>query len=201
MIINEEVKNLDVYKKWLKNWVDSGQYNKDITASVLPAYDYVKAAIGDKKAAVVFDVDETMISEYSLMLKYDFGWTEQAIDEAQITTTFPAIIGVQDFYRYCQGSEINVFIITSKRQKYYDYVIDELSFAKYQLPAKLILRSDNDAGTIADYKMRVRKDLIENQGYRIIANIGDQPSDFYKGYSEHDIAIPNKFYDISIEMI
>jgi len=201
MIPYTEVKNLDVWKDWLKNWVNSGQYYIDISNELDNAYTYVKSALGDPKASVVFDMDETMISEYQLMLKYDFGWTEQAIDEAQITTNFPAIKPVQDFYNYCLDNGINVFILTSKRQKYLSYVSAELDYADYKLPTQLILRPNDDTGTIADFKAKMRKDLIEVQGYRIVCNVGDQPSDFYKGYAEHDIIIPNKFYDISIEII
>ncbi|MCE5304906.1 hypothetical protein LLG34_04330 [bacterium] len=201
MIPYTEVKNLDVWKDWLKNWNNSGQYEKDINDKLTLAYQVVQNAIGDNMAAVIFDIDETLITEYSLMLKYDFGWPQQAIDEAQITTTFPAIQVVQDFYNYCIANKINVIILTSKRQKYYDYVLQELSFAKYQLPTKLILRPDDDTETIAAFKAGMRQNLIEAQGYRIIANVGDQPSDFYKGYAEYDIEIPNKYYDISIEMV
>jgi hypothetical protein len=201
MIPYTEVRNLDFWKKWLRNWFESGQYFKDIQVELDPAYKIVKNAVGDKAAAVIFDIDETLITEYELMLKYDFGWAGAAIDEAQITTTFPAIGVVQDFYRYCLTSGINVIILTSKRVKYYDYVMQELLFSKYDNPTKLILRPDDDIGTIADYKMRMRQDLIENQGYRIIANLGDQPSDFFEGYSEYDFKIPNNYYDISIEMI
>lgn len=195
------IDNLDVYKDWLKNWVNSGQYTKDIQIALEPAYKYAQSSIGDKKAAIIFDIDETMISEYSLMLKYDFGWTEEAIDEAQITTTFPAIIPMLDFYNYCLAKKLNVIILTSKRQKYYDYVIQELDYASYSSPTMLILRPDDDTGSIAEFKTKQRQSLIENKGYTIICNIGDQPSDFYQGYSDHDIVIPNKFYDISIESL
>lgn len=197
----KEMKNLDVYKDILKKAVNSGEYVSEISDTLINAYTYIYNSIGDPKASVIFDIDETMISEYPLMLKYDFGWTEQAIDEAQITTNFPAIKPVQDFYNYCLDNNINVFILTSKRQKYLSYVSAELDYANYKLPTQLILRQNDDTGTIADFKARMRKDLIEIQGYRIVCNVGDQPSDFYKGYAEHDIIIPNKFYDITIEIV
>ena len=37
---------------------------------------------------------------------------------------------------------------------------------------------------------------IEQQGYTIIANIGDQPSDLDGGFSEQTYLLPNPFYRI-----
>ena len=37
---------------------------------------------------------------------------------------------------------------------------------------------------------------IEKQGYKIIANVGDQWSDLNGGSSEHSFKVPNPFYFI-----
>jgi acid phosphatase len=37
---------------------------------------------------------------------------------------------------------------------------------------------------------------IEQQGYTIIANIGDQPSDLDGGFSEQTYLLPNPFYRV-----
>lgn len=210
MIPYTEVKNLDVWKKWLKNWVDSGQYTKDIESVIKSAYSIVDANLGDPMGAVIFDIDETMISEYSytnlagnvvgFMPANDFAWTMPIIDRAQLITTFPAIQPVQDFYNYCLDKKIKVFVITSKRAKFLKNVMEEFNFSKYREPTQLFLRPDNDTGSIAQYKYLTRMDIVAN-GYEIVANVGDQPSDFYKGVSNNNIYIPNKFYDITIEMV
>jgi acid phosphatase len=47
----------------------------------------------------------------------------------------------------------------------------------------------------ADFKAPHRAD-IEEQGYTIIANVGDQPSDLEGGFAERTYLLPNPFYRI-----
>ena len=47
----------------------------------------------------------------------------------------------------------------------------------------------------ADFKAPHRA-AIEKQGYKIILNIGDQPSDLAGGYSEKTVLLPNPYYRI-----
>ena len=47
----------------------------------------------------------------------------------------------------------------------------------------------------ADFKAPQRAQ-IEAQGYTIIANIGDQPSDLAGGFAQQTYLLPNPFYRI-----
>jgi hypothetical protein len=47
----------------------------------------------------------------------------------------------------------------------------------------------------SDFKAPQRAD-IEGQGYTIIANMGDQPSDLDGGFAERTYLLPNPFYRI-----
>ena len=47
----------------------------------------------------------------------------------------------------------------------------------------------------ADFKAPQRQ-AIEREGYTIIANVGDQPSDLEGGFSERTFPLPNPFYRI-----
>ena len=46
-----------------------------------------------------------------------------------------------------------------------------------------------------DFKTPVRA-AIETDGYTIIANIGDQPSDLLGGFAERIFLLPNPFYRV-----
>jgi acid phosphatase len=50
-------------------------------------------------------------------------------------------------------------------------------------------------GSAADFKA-LQRAQIEAQGYTIIANIGDQPSDLAGGFSQQTYLPPNPFYRI-----
>ena len=65
----------------------------------------------------------------------------------------------------------------------------------------LITRPDEDIGTIQNFKIQARKALLD-EGYNIIANIGDQQSDLDGGYPVVDcqFKLPNPFYLITSSM-
>jgi len=48
----------------------------------------------------------------------------------------------------------------------------------------------------ADFKAPQRERLTR-EGYTIVANIGDQPSDLAGGFAERAFLLPNPFYRIS----
>ena len=52
-----------------------------------------------------------------------------------------------------------------------------------------------DFATATDFKTPVRAG-IEEAGYTIIANIGDQPSDLFGGHAERIYLLPNPFYRV-----
>jgi predicted secreted acid phosphatase len=198
MIPYTEIRNLDFYKDWLKNWVNSGQYNKDVSSVLESAYSYADSIKDNDKALILLDIDETMVSEYDFMLSNDFAWTLPIIEQAQLITTFPAIQPTLSFYNYCILSNVQVGILTSRRESNRNVTEQLLHNAGYIGWYKLILRTDDDIGTIADYKLRMRKELVNN-GYTIQCNIGDQLEDFFGGYASYDIKIPNNFYAIGLE--
>jgi HAD superfamily, subfamily IIIB (Acid phosphatase) len=47
----------------------------------------------------------------------------------------------------------------------------------------------------ADFKAPQRR-AIQGEGYTVIANLGDQPSDLDGGYAERTFLLPNPFYRI-----
>ena len=55
--------------------------------------------------------------------------------------------------------------------------------------------SDAHYVSAADFKAPQRAQ-IEQQGYTIIANVGDQPSDLDGGFSQRTFLLPNPFYRI-----
>lgn len=50
-----------------------------------------------------------------------------------------------------------------------------------------------DACTTVEYKAGTRAH-VEDQGYRVVANFGDQFSDLLGGYADHAIKLPNPSY-------
>jgi HAD superfamily, subfamily IIIB (Acid phosphatase) len=59
--------------------------------------------------------------------------------------------------------------------------------------AGLILKPDASTQTTLAYKSGARV-TIEQQGHRIIANVGDQYSDLAGGHEDKAFKLPNPFY-------
>lgn len=197
--------NIDECKNEAKNYVASGKYNSDIANVLDSAKKSVTTNLNKSNPCVILDIDQTAIDQYSLMLKYDFGWFENEIcndlEESMVRTDFPAIPEVLNFSKWLKSNNVYLVFLTSRRDKYRQNTIDQLANAGYSSYDVLITRPTDDSGTIQDFKIRKRKELVVN-GYTIIANIGDQQSDLDGGYPAVDCCfkLPNPFYLITADM-
>lgn len=198
--VNELI-NLDSYKSLLKDYVNSGDYHKEISNTISQSASHVNPYIGQKNICVILDIDQTSIDQMPLMLKYDFGWFNADLQEADIRTDFPVIQETLSFYNGLLINYIDVIFLTSRRQKYDKYTKQLLANCGYKDYTQLITRPNDDEGTIQDFKIRSRQQLVA-QGWNIIANIGDQQSDLDGGNPDYDgcFKLPNPFYLITSEM-
>jgi predicted secreted acid phosphatase len=146
----------------------------------------------NKKQAIVFDVDETALSNYSAIVADGFVYgpksQAEAADEIGV-----AIKPTLDLYKLAQSKGIDVFFITGRGEAVRDHTAHNLEregFTGYQ---QLILKPAGFAGTTVAYKAGARK-AIEDQGYDVIATVGDQYSDLAGGYADSAFKLPNPFY-------
>lgn len=71
-----------------------------------------------------------------------------------------------------------------------------------QLPQPVIASAEAAAAPVApelsaaDFKASKRQEIVQ-QGYTIIANVGDQPSDLAGGFAERAYLLPNPYYRIN----
>jgi predicted secreted acid phosphatase len=146
----------------------------------------------DKKQAIVFDVDETALSNYSAIVAdgFVYGPKSQAEATDEIGT---AIKPSLDLFNLAKSKGIAVFFITGRGEAVRDHTASNLAregFTGYQ---QLILKPTGFTGTTVAYKAGARK-AIEDQGYNILASVGDQYSDLAGGYADLAVKLPNPFY-------
>jgi predicted secreted acid phosphatase len=146
----------------------------------------------DKKQAIVFDVDETALSNYSAIVAdgFTYGPKSQAEATDEIGT---AIKPSLDLFNAAKAKGITVFFITGRGEAVRDHTAHNLQregFTGYQ---QLILKPAGFTGTTVAYKAGARK-AIEDQGYNILASVGDQYSDLAGGYADLAVKLPNPFY-------
>ena len=81
-------------------------------------------------------------------------------------------------------------------QRAFDALERNLRAAGYAGYARLFMVPDGaHFASAADFKAPIRAE-IERQGYTIIANMGDQPSDLKGGHAERAFLLPNPFYRV-----
>jgi predicted secreted acid phosphatase len=145
-----------------------------------------------KKAAIVFDVDETLLSNYTAINadNFTFGPQSQAEATNEIGT---AIAPSRDLFNLAKQKGIKVFLITGRRENTRAHTTSNLTREGFTGYKELILKPDASTDSTVVYKSNARKG-IEDQGYRIVANVGDQYSDLAGGHSGVAFKLPNPFY-------
>lgn len=194
----KEPKNLELVKNDLIHYHDSGNYMHDIDDVIKHALSYVQLRLEQphsKKMAIVMDVDETALSNYEDMRTLNFGGTKES--QAEIKGNVPAILPTLQFYRYAKSHGIAVVFITGRTEAEREITVSNLLQVGYKDWDGLLMRSKaNEKLPAETYKTAMRKQL-EDQGYDIILNLGDQKSDLNGGHADKTFKISNPYYSIS----
>ena len=199
--------NLGEHKSKLTAYKTSGQYDADLAAVAAEAKQYLQARLGKvDKPAIVLDIDETALSNYPALKINDYGFIiggscdlEKGpcgflawIDMAKGTAIAPAL----ELYRFARANNVAVFFITGRPERTREATERNLREAGYTDWEKTVLKpADLKVVSAADYKGPVRCELLA-QGYNIVVNMGDQPSDLAGGCAEKTFLLPNPFYRI-----
>jgi hypothetical protein len=145
-----------------------------------------------RKPAIVFDVDETALSNYTAINADNFTFGPQSQAEAQ-NEIGTAIKPSLDLYKLAQQKGIATFFITGRRENVRDHTASNLQREGFTNYTELVLKPNDFTGSTVAYKSGARA-AIEAKGYRILANVGDQYSDLAGGHGAVAFKLPNPFY-------
>lgn len=193
--VSREPRNLQLAKEEVRAYVAGGGYARDVAAVAEQVRAWVeqRAAAGGGRLAVVFDVDETLLSNLPSMEALDFGyipdewrrWVEQA--------SAPALEPVREVFRRARTLGVETLVITGRRESERQATARNLAAVGCGDFRELVCRPDGDQRAAVDFKTAARARLAA-EGWLIIANIGDQESDLAGGYSERTFKLPGPFY-------
>jgi hypothetical protein len=159
------------------------------------------------KPALVLDIDETSLSNWDNIFHNDFAYIvggdcdllgNRACGQVawEHSTQAPAIAPTLALFKAAKSMNVAVFFITGRHDVGDERAITEENLHKvgYDGWEHLYLRPDTSReASVAPYKTAMRSD-VEQQGYTIIANVGDQWSDLIGGHAERRFKLPNPFY-------
>ena len=195
----DEPPNLDLYKAQIRTYVSTGEYAKRVAEVALQANKYLVKRIASgakpgKKLAVVFDIDETTLTNLPHLIANDYGYVPKVWDAWVLEGQARAIIPVQTLYDTAIRGKVDVFFITARPESARPSTEKNLREVGYDTWTKIFFKPGEDpALTTLAFKTEVRRKLTK-EGYIIVVNIGDQNSDIFGGYSERSYKLPNPFY-------
>ena len=193
-----EPRNLDQAKQDLIRYVDSGDYDRALARVAQQTERYLTERLAGppkpgQKLAIVFDLDETLLSNLSHMRPLGFGYVPPLWNEWVATGTAPVIEPVARVYHLAQTKGVVIFLISDRREKDRAGTEKNLRHAALGGYAALYLKPNDSPDTARVFKTAARKKITDD-GYTIIANVGDQESDLAGGYAEKTFKLPNPFY-------
>jgi acid phosphatase len=159
------------------------------------------------RPALVLDIDETSLSNWAVMYHNEFAYfrggdcdlnSTRACGQAawEQSEAAPAIAPTLALFNAAKARGVAVFFVTGRRQSAEESAATEgnLRKAGYDGWTGIYLRPpESREASVALFKSAARA-KIEAQGYRIIANVGDQQSDLALGHAERGFKLPNPFY-------
>jgi hypothetical protein len=195
---------------------DSGLYDNDLSTIAGKAQSYLRKQLdrlkhnSDKgtykrckrkrgkrkcnrvKPAIVLDIDETSLSNYAELNDADFDSSALAI--AVVEADSPAIQPTLELFRFALQRDVDAFFITGRPPGVQSFTEDNLRAAGYEGWSGLEMKPP-DGITTLEFKSGERE-RIEDEGFKILANIGDQDSDLDGGAAKKAFKLPNPMYYI-----
>ena len=196
--------NLADAKRQVSEYVDSGRYDAEVAAVATQARAFLDSrAQRGGKLAIVVDIDETALSNLPSVRANDYGFIVGGpcelprgpcglftwIGMARAEPIKPVLALV----RLARERGVAVFFLTGRPERLRAATEANLRAVGYEWTGVLLKPDDLTTKSAVEFKAPERKKL-QDQGYTIIVNIGDQMSDLDGGFAERTYKLPNPFY-------
>jgi predicted secreted acid phosphatase len=194
--------NLSTLKQQINTYVASGEYGKEVTRVAAEANKYLARRIPRgipkyekkfTKLAIVFDIDETTLSNVRHIQTNDYGYLPKVWNGWVAEGLATAIYPVQAVYLTAANAKIDIIFITGRSPDQAAATEKNLREVGYETWTKIFYKPADWSQSTKGFKTETRRQLAA-EGYLIIANLGDQLSDLEGGYSERTFKLPNPFY-------
>ncbi|KAK3410894.1 hypothetical protein EUGRSUZ_J02928 [Eucalyptus grandis] len=179
------------------------QYREDSKVVAREAVLYAKSLklAGDGKDVWVFDVDETLLSNLPYYAKHGFGaepYNSTLFNQWVLTGKAPALPETLELYRELLKLGIKPIFLTGRTEDQRKITSSNLRNAGFRNWEMLILKGSAYSGTTAVVYKSSERRKVEESGYRIVGNIGDQWSDLLGIHAgNRTFKLPDPMYYIS----
>ena len=187
---------------------DSGDYARDLASVASAAGAWIaQRAPQVSRPALVLDIDDTALTNWEVIKADDFGRIIggrcDALPEGpcgwaawDLLGKAPVIKPTLRLFHQARAPNVAVFFVTGRPESQRAATEQNLRNLGYDGYAAVHMVPEGvHYMSAAAFKAPVRA-AIEGDGYTIIANMGDQPSDLGGGHAEQTFLLPNPFYRI-----
>jgi len=186
--------NLDAAKNAVQNYYESGLYDYECSKIIDDAIKHINKINTNEHSVVIFDIDETALSNYEHTKSIGFGYVVELWNNWIKEGKAKAIKETKRFYDFLISKNIRVIFISGRYEELREATIKNLIEQGYTKFDTVITRTKEEHDIpAAEFKAKKREELVK-KGYEIIANIGDQWSDLVGGNSGYKIKLPNYLY-------
>eukprot|EP00250_Pteridium_aquilinum_P005302 c15416_g1_i1 orf=94-777(+) len=206
---NVEVNNLkgwtvvpDKCEDYVAAYMTGSAYADDSGAAIAEAISYAySSANASALLAWVLDIDETSLSNLPYYAHHRFGaeaYNDTLFDEWVLKGEAPVLPATLSLFDTLKDLGYSVFFLTGRAEDQRNVTSANLLLAGYTGWDGLLLRGSEDVGVEAALYKSSKRKALEDLGYSIIGNVGDQWSDL-TGFSvgSRVFKLPNPMYYIS----
>jgi predicted secreted acid phosphatase len=190
------------------DYYKSGAHNRDLAAVTAAAGAWIAERAPEvSKPALVLDIDDTALTNWEVIGADDFGRVFDGPCDAlpkgpcgwvawDLQGKAPAIAETLAVFKQARALNVAVFFITGRDEAQRAATVENLKATGYGDYAGLAMPPVGAHFISASDFKTPQRIKIEAEGYTIIANMGDQPSDLARGHAERTFLLPNPFYRI-----
>lgn len=188
--------NLTIAKEHVEYYYECGQYDKDLDKAVDGAMKHFAKIPVTSNATVIFDIDDTVLSDYADSKAISFGYIPKLFHEWILRSDAPKIKQTKKLYDYLVHRGFKIIFLTGRKHDEYEPTIKNLRAQGFTQFDMLIVRKLKEEPMLAkEYKSRERAKLAK-KGYTIVGSVGDQWSDLTGGHNGLTVKLPNYRYCI-----
>jgi len=191
--------NLDTAKAAVVRYYESGDYERAVAAVAAEARAWIEQYAAhrrtDERLAVVFDIDETLLSNYPHIHSINFGYIPSDWDAWIARGEAPAIKPMRELLLAARRLGLDVFLITD-REEPRERAATEANLRREGLGdyTRLIMQPAGGPKLPVSERKTAARRALYREGYTIVANLGDQESDLRGGYAERNFKLPDPLY-------
>jgi len=191
---NEKPVNLSVAREDVKQYYESGKYDKELNSVIEEAKEKFSTVQFDDNSVVIFDVDETALNNYGLAEQMGFGYVYEMNKKWNAEMKAPAINQVKELYDFLLSKGAKVIFLTGRNFPEYEATYQNLKKEGYTVFDTLITQIGDETKMKAQDFKSTKRVWLTKQGYEIVGTVGDQWSDLEGEYFGIQIKIPNYLY-------